>query len=170
MQDAQKYREAFESMFKKNYQSLYYCAYDILADSEEAKDVVNGLFSDLWQKRASPEKVGAEGYLFKAVRNRSLNYLKHKAVKDKFYSETARLRAEAVDEDPEEHESHIKLIYNTMAQFSEKTRHVFRQCSFEGRSYREVAEELGVTEAAVHKHISLAMASLREAFGKKSKK
>ena len=70
----------FEELFKKNYSPLFYNALDWVEDAEAAKDIVSELFSEVWSQYEHLRKEKIESYLFRSVRNRSINYLKHKSV------------------------------------------------------------------------------------------
>ena len=70
----------FEELFKANYSRIFYCALDLVEDTEAAKDIVSELFGDLWNQYERLRGERIEAYLYRAVRTRSVNYLRHKAV------------------------------------------------------------------------------------------
>src|SRR5690606_32626738 len=72
---------AFTEIFDRYQALLFTHAYHKLRDEAEARDVVQDVFVWLWEKRHELEINGnLPGYLYKAVRNRIFNLIKHKKV------------------------------------------------------------------------------------------
>lgn len=161
---------AFEELFKSNYSRLFYCAYDIVEDAEAAKDIVSDVFSEAWSyfQRMKEEKM--EAYLYRAVRNRGIDYLRHKAIEQQYQQVFMEMEAEWAEEENGSLEEDIAFMRNVIAGFSSQTRLIFEQCYFNGLKYKEVAEAMNLSEAAVHKHMVKAFAILREKFNNKSRK
>ena len=69
---------ALDELFRRYYVDLCRTALRFVNDEQEAEDIVQNLFISLWEKRAKQgEEPGAvASYLRRAVRNRSLNYLR----------------------------------------------------------------------------------------------
>jgi len=158
----------FEELFKANYSGLFYCAFDWVEDTEAAKDIVSELFGDVWNKYERLREEHIEAYLYKAVRNRCVNYLRHKIVETQYQQLFLSMKEAAVDEDTLAHEENLKLIDKVMESFTPQTRFIFEQCYFEGKTYREMAVLMNISVSAVHKHMNKAFAAFRKAFaGKK---
>ncbi len=170
MSNRAQWETEFEDLFKKNYSRLFYCALDWVEDSEAAKDIVSELFSEVWNQyeRLRNEKI--EAYLYRSVRNRSINYLKHKAVVIQHQQSFLSMKEEFIDEDAAAHEENLQLIDSTLEQFTPQTRFIFEQCYFKGKKYQEVADLMGISSSAVHKHMNKAFAIFRKAFAEKEKK
>lgn len=160
----------FEELFKKNYSPLFYSALDWVEDVEAAKDIVSELFSEVWNQyeRLREEKI--ESYLFRSVRNRSINYLKHKSVETQYQQSFLEMKEEFIDEDTTAHEENLHLIDLVMESFTPQTRFIFEQCYFEGKKYQEIAILLNISASAVHKHMNKAFATFRKVFAEKGKK
>lgn len=58
----------FEALFRKNYERLYYHAYDIIHDEDQAKDVVSDVFANVWQLRENTDMSTVLSYHYTAVR------------------------------------------------------------------------------------------------------
>ncbi|MDB5156429.1 MAG: hypothetical protein JWR50_1136 [Mucilaginibacter sp.] len=79
--------EAYTEIYDRYRGSLLIHAYKKLGDFEEAKDVVQEMFSSLWNDRLKiPETKNLVGYLYTIVRNKILNYIEHKKVEHKYAS------------------------------------------------------------------------------------
>lgn len=157
----------FEELFKKNYNRLFYYAYDWVEDEDTAKDLVSDLFGDLWNRYDILHESNLEAYLFKSLRNRCLNFLKHLAVEKQYQSSVLEMKEEVIDEDESRHEENLKKIEQTIDNFTPQTKAIFELCYFEGKTYQETAEAMGISTSAVHKHMNKAFTAFRLAFNKK---
>ena len=96
-----------------------------------------------------------------------LNVLKHQAV-EAGYRDEAMLKMELIEEEGDWHEEMLEKVEAAVEALNPQTRRVLDLCYFQGKKYVEAAEELGISANTVHKHISKAMAYLRESlFNKK---
>ncbi|PTS93303.1 RNA polymerase subunit sigma-70, partial [Pedobacter sp. HMWF019] len=67
-------QDAFSEIYDRYFGALYLHAFNRLRDKDEAKDLVQELFSYLWSKRSILEpKSNFSNYLYTWVRNRILN-------------------------------------------------------------------------------------------------
>ena len=114
---------------------------------EEAKDIVQQLFVDLFEKPVRLEGVRHLGaWLCMAVRNRCLNYLYVQDIEDK----RKMLYLEAINEaDAPEwlaDEELIKRIRTTISGLPEKDRRICELRFYKCMKYAEIAEQLAVSE------------------------
>lgn len=159
--------KSFEELFRKNYSRAFYYALDWVGDEETAKDVVSDCFGEMWRQYERLSPMDLEPYLFRMVKNRCLNILKHRAVEENYRGE-AQLRVALVEEETDWHEELLEKVEEAVEALNPQTRRVLDLCYFQGKKYAEAAEVLGISANTVHKHISKAMAFLREAlFNKK---
>lgn len=56
----------------------------------------------------------------------------------------------------------LERLRRGVAQLSPRTREIFLMHRLEGRKYREIAQDLGISQSAVEKHIARAMAHLTD--------
>src|SRR4051812_28952501 len=74
--------QAFEQVFKTQFKSLHAYALAILKDPDEAEEIVQQVFFKLWDRSQLDSFSGSlSAYLYRAVHNDCLNYLKHEKVK-----------------------------------------------------------------------------------------
>lgn len=171
MSHADLVEKEFEELFKVNYSKLFYCAYDFVRDTEAAKDIVSDVFDTAWSNysRLRGEKV--EAYLYRSVRNRCIDYLRHEVVVREHQQVFLEMRLEyEEEEDNEKLEADIARMRRILATLSPQTRLIFEQCYFEGKKYAEVAEAMSLSEAAVNKHMVKAFSTLRSGFQVKKQK
>jgi RNA polymerase sigma-70 factor (ECF subfamily) len=154
----------FEQIFREYFVRLYCFAYDFVEDAELARDIVSEVFASVWQRRQQMERDSVVGYLFISVRNQCLNHIKMQRRTDDYAD---FVRAVTDEEDVAQWitlEERIAELAKAMDSLSPRTRYVLEECYYNQLSYREVAEELGISIDGVKKHIVKAFAVLRAHF------
>lgn len=154
-------QRAFDRLFRKYY--LLLCAYARrFLEQEDAEEVVQETMLQLWENRcelAIESSLGA--YLFKAVRNRSLNLLAKKEIASRteavFYSKYQHLP----DVEPYSIKELAGHIEQAIARLPEAYRTAFVMHRFKGLSYKEIADLCQVSPKTVNYRISQALKLLR---------
>ena len=154
--------DEFEALFKEWYTPLFYKAVDWVEDEEVAKDLVSELFADLWKSYDRIRHYQMAPYLFTAIKNKSLNHLRHRKVECDNRAAYARMKEEMLG-DSELLEQRLAKMQEVIERQTPLTQFVFEACCYENKTYQEVADSLSVSVSAVHKHVSKMMAALRAA-------
>src|SRR5688572_30282792 len=76
---------AFEQIFRKHWHQLYCTAYFKVQSHPEAEEIVQSIFSALWEKRESLLITNLSAYLQIAVRNRVINHIRGKITQRKYW-------------------------------------------------------------------------------------
>jgi len=157
-------RKQFEKLFKEHFQYLCNFALQYVEDMDTAQDICQKVFIALWEKREEVDpKKSLKSYLFTSVKNRCLNHIRDQK---KYRSKVLDLDCGDIDIATEEdHFSENDLkekIEKALNQLPEKCRLVFEMSRFQNMKYREIAEELEISQKTVEAHMSKAMKSLRE--------
>lgn len=153
--------EEIGKLFRSTYPRLYRLAYSLLNDQEESKDVVSGIFMEILDKHILARDVNT--YLTSMVRNRSLDVLRHRQVKDDVWANILQEYEQWTSDTPaDEQINEIRLFIEK--ELTPQTRRILQMCYDDKKSYKEVASELGISVQAVNKHISQALRKLREHF------
>ena len=149
-----------EQMFRRHYEKMYNLARYILSDDDESKDVVSEVFTQILADDIVLLPESEEGYLIRSVRNRCLNLIAHKSVKER----VARLLTDDADiilsEDTDERLDQLLLIIDDLEPPIRKL--IFRLRYLQDKSYQEVADEVGVSKVTVFNHLSKAMDWIKE--------
>jgi RNA polymerase sigma-70 factor (ECF subfamily) len=156
---------AIEMLFKTYYQPLCQYAYSFLRDKDEAEEVVQASFINIWDRREELSiQTSVKSYLFRAVRNSCLNVIKHQRVKKEH--ETHELaKGEPVHEGASEGVTTSELerrITAAMKALPEQCRLVFQLSRFEELRYAEIAEQLNISVKTVENHMGKALRIMRE--------
>lgn len=151
-----------ERLFRQHYAGMYRVARSILYDADECKDVVSEVFARLMAEPVVLLPDTEEGYLFRSVRNRCLNLIAHKDVRERV-SKLLLADAETVlsERDDERLEQLIRIIEALEPPIR---RQILRLRFLREMTYQEVADELHVSKVTVYNHLSQAMDTIRELF------
>ncbi|KAK6021514.1 RNA polymerase sigma-70 factor, partial [Ostertagia ostertagi] len=161
---ARRDEQAFEQVFKTHFKSLHAYAFAMVKDSDEAEEIVQQVFFKLWDKSDLHAFSGSiSAYLYRAVHNESLNYLKHQKVKARHqlhvaYSMKQEQQTDKVNMMSKELETKYREALNELP---EQCRTVFQLSRFENMKYREIADNLGISVKTVENHMGKALKLLR---------
>jgi RNA polymerase sigma-70 factor (ECF subfamily) len=166
-------QRALELLFSIYFPRLNDFARNVIRDDVLSQDIVQEIFVKVWEKRAEIESINLEAFLFRLVRNRCIDYIKHlKVVNNRMqeiqlsskYEELYRI--DFVGNEPYvliEQELKFK-IENTIQHLPERCREVFILSRMKGLKNKEIAEMLNINIKNVERHLSRAMQSFRENF------
>ncbi len=164
--------KAFESVFRSWYEPMVNFADEYISDTESAKNIVQNIFMQLWEKHAlvDPDS-NLKSYIYMATRNACLSHLRHLRVETAFFekvkknSENLQLNYEALHEldiEKIDFSQLEKLIQDTIDALPERCREVFLLSRYEELKNKEIAEKLDITVKAVEANITRALTKLRE--------
>lgn len=157
-------RDAFEVVFRTYYSKLADYANGLVRGRDGAEDVVQEVFVALWTQRerlTTPDNL--VGYLYRAVRNRSLNQLRHKrmvadwqtrqAAEEPNYSPAADREAQGAEI--------TGAVRKAVATLSPRCRQVFELSRDAGLTYPEIASTLGISIKTVETLMGRALKGVR---------
>lgn len=161
-------RTAYTELYRRYTMLLLNHAYTRVHCRDQAKDVVQEVFVNLWDKRKEliiNKNVSA--FLYKSVRNIILNQIAHQQVSDKYISsiEDFALKNEAMADHLIREKQYAQLIQEEIGKLTPKMREVFELSRTEYLSHKEIALRLNISEQTVSKHISNALRTLRNRLG-----
>ena len=166
--EAVKRREqgVFKQLFETHFKKMTLFAEYFLLDRDEAEDIAQEIFVDLWNNAPTlPGIANLKSYLFVQVRNKCLNRLKHLHVEDHYKQWLAEAQAYAeipeVEIDPEL----LKRVYDVIEELPDQSRIVFKNCVLEGKKYKDVAEEMGISVNTVNTQMKRAYKYIRTRLG-----
>ncbi|WP_080905960.1 RNA polymerase sigma-70 factor [Parabacteroides sp. Marseille-P3160] len=157
-------RDNFDKIYILYYSRMHRFAKEYVILNEDAENIVQDVFVILWEKREVLEiKVSLISYLFSLVKNKCMDYLRHKLIEDKGQEElSAKLYSlELMDQTFSSEEEIEQIINSSIAKLPERCRKIFIKSHIEGKKYREIAEELNISVNTVENQISIALKKLR---------
>ncbi|MFN8253067.1 MAG: RNA polymerase sigma-70 factor [Ferruginibacter sp.] len=159
-----KDEQAFEKVFKQFFRSLHTYAFTMVRDAYAAEEIVQQVFLKLWERAEQIQISGTvPAYLYRAVHNESLNYLKHQKVISKHQLYVAyHMKHEKDDMKDGLTAAAIEKEYTAaLQQLPEQCRTVFQLSRFDQLKYREIAEQLGISVKTVEHQMGKALKILR---------
>lgn len=151
----------FEKIFKEFYRPMFLFAEAYVMDSQIAEDIVQDIFLKILNNKVIVT-TSIKSYLFRAVKNNSLDYLKKYNIEDQynyllydscFYSGN-------FDSDLDiELEEKVKKAIEILP---DKCSEILKMSLYQSYSYKEIAEELDVSVNTVKTQIKRAHKQLRE--------
>ena len=156
--------DPFEIVFRSFYPALCRYAGSIVNDDDQAEDIVQQVFINIWEKRHTITfHVSAKSYLYRAVHNRCLNYLEQNKVRQMYASENSTMAEPASPPDLPQHQRELQLqITNAINKLPEQCRIIFKLSRFEEMKYAEIAAHLGISIKTVENQMGKALRVLRE--------
>lgn len=152
----------FENIFREHYTGLVNFARHYVTDPDEAESIVQELFTGLWSKADSITiRTSVKSYLYGAVRNACLNYLKHLKVQNAYTEHQLHLATDLDTTDFLELDELKARIDEAFEQIPEKCREIFELSRYEGKKYHEIADELNLSIKTVENQMGKALKILR---------
>ena len=159
-------RTAFKKIFRSYYKRLHGFAYTFVECRQEAEDVVQSVFLNIWARRDDWNPAGElKSYLFKAVKNEALNVIRHQKVVDDAEDEVIRtfreLKKTRRDEDYETRQLR-RDIEKAIDRLPPRCRQIFLLNRKSGLTYAEIADFLDLSVGTVNTQMGRALRSLRD--------
>lgn len=166
---------AFEELHRRYYKSLLTLAIKKIGDEDEAYDLLQDMFIELWEKR---EGFSIQNPLGNYLKNRLWfklsGYFRSKGFKEKhFQNFSAFLKTEQdrmpyldaleIREMDHQYELVMSVINRTIEEMPDKMREVFLMSRSNKYSILEIAEVLNISPKTVKNQINIAMNRIRQA-------
>lgn len=158
-------QDSFQKLYNNHSDSIRNFIYYKSGDLSFAEDTVQESYLRLWKKCAEVSFEKAKAFLFAVANNLMLDMLKHKKVQLKF---SAHQRITSANETPEfllEEQEFKQKLESVISGLPESQRVVFLLNRIDKLKYREIAEQLGISQKAVEKRMHKALLVIREKIG-----
>lgn len=162
--------DAFDMVYHRYAGKLFAFALKYLKSREEAEELVQSVFLKVWENQATLKKeTSFKSYLFTIAYNEICNLFRKRKYLQNFIKS-------AISEKPEtstEIESQIEFRFvleqvdQIIVQLPEKQRVVFLKSRQEGKSSKEIADELGLSKGTVDNYISESLKFIRASLNDK---
>jgi RNA polymerase sigma-70 factor (family 1) len=159
---------AFAQIYDRYKFILHAHAVNKLRDREEARDIIQEVFTYLWSRRDVIKLTGSlSGYLYGAVRHAILNKICREKVQEKYLDSLTAFSAQdniLTDHRIREHQLR-EQIEKEIGMLPTKMREVFELSRNEHLSHKEIAWKLEISEQTVSKQITNALRILKLRLG-----
>jgi RNA polymerase sigma-70 factor (ECF subfamily) len=154
---------AFQEIYRRYWYKLYMVARRKVNAEEDAEEIVQDIFVDLWERRTRLHINELNKFLFSAVKYKVLNYIKSQMVRQAYQSDALNAKIDA-DFNTEEELALGDLsqaILTGIKKMPSKTQEIFKLNRLEGLSVKEISELLQIPERTVEYHISQSLRTMR---------
>ncbi len=155
---------AFELLFHAYYPGLVVYASQFTFDKDEAEEIVQDFFVRFWQKHQSVQPYESlRNYFFSAIKNRCINYLKHKKIEDYYIKQLSGISENHLvyNQDLYSATELQEKIKNSISLLPERCREIFTMSRIQGLKNEEIAQQLTLSKRTVETQISHALKVLR---------
>ncbi len=152
--------DAFRSLYDRYSWRIYYLSKKYLHSDEEAEELVQTVFMNLWEHRASlDENMPVRSYIYKSAVNYVCNHLKKKAIRSRFIELAMKrntIQSNGTYEQVFFHdlESTVNFVVEKLPPQQQK---IFELSRNKGLTHEEIAGMLHLSERTVKNHIYRAL-------------
>lgn len=146
---------AFREIFYRYQDRIYRYNQKILRNHEASEEILQDVFVKVWNYREKIDTSREFSFLlFKIAKNTIINYLKSQKAKQHLSSDTINtLSTNICPEEMMIWNQYSSMLDQAIDGLPERCRTVFKKSRFEGKSYEEIAEDLGITRNTVRLQI-----------------
>ena len=155
----------YKSLFEEYYQALCQYACSITGDMMEAEDIVQDVFVYIWKSKEKINfKSNPKSYLLTAVRNKIYEKKRKKSLQVVSNLEGSELSNVAQDNIESKFEEYLLLdrVYKSIRQLPLRCNTIFVLSKIEGKSNKDIAEQLGLSVKTIENQMTKAYKLIRE--------
>ncbi len=159
-------KPAFENIYRHHVQELYHYGIKIHSNSSLIKDVIQSLFVELWNQRASLSSTdNVKYYLFKALRFKIYRELKNQTYRDQqqgsYYEQEFIESTEVKLMDAELKAERKQMLHKALAELPPRQKEILHLLYSEELSYEKIAELMAINVASVYTLAWKALSALK---------
>ncbi len=158
-------QKGFEMLYNRFYKPLCSHAVRFVYSKDVAEDIISDIFLSIWKNKTFENiHISYRAYLFTSVRNRCFLYLQqeHKKFTDIDDKENTWIEPSDSPEEMMFYDELRNQIEKSIGELPPQCQKVFLMNRYEGKKYKEIAEELNIAQKTIEAHISKALAHLRQ--------
>jgi RNA polymerase sigma-70 factor (ECF subfamily) len=155
---------AFDELYLKYYALLCTNAYFFLKNEQEAKDLVQTLFLDLWDKQLYNNfHEDVRGYLFRAVKNRCMNHFARQKIRTKKEQGYTAIILQEEDGLPplEANGDCYGQLHSALEEMPSQKKAAIRMVYLHGKKYQDAADTMRISINSLKTHLRTGLRILR---------
>ena len=162
--------KAFEKLYSTYYVYLCSVATKYIYDVETAKEIVNDVFINTWNNRATLNDP-VTPYLVRAVQNRCLNHLQRKRTQEvpltDVQEQLLTIQEQAINADDHplawlEDKEFETFVADAIDSLPTKCKDIFQQYLYQHKTYEEIAVANGIAPSTVRVQIKIGLSKIKE--------
>jgi len=156
--------DAFDSIYDKYSGKLYAFGLKYLRSTGEAEELVQSVFLKVWENYKSLKKeLSFKSYLFTIAYNDICKLFRKRNYQQKFISDTLAENPQASFDIEEgiDYQSVLERVHQIVDKLPERQKTIFLKSREEGKSTKEIAEEVGLSSGTIDNYISESLKFIR---------
>lgn len=155
-------QKAFSLLFEEQWFELYEIAYRKMQNHEDAQEVVQNLFVEIWEKREKLFISNPQNYLRVSLRNKCIDLIRSRIIQDRYVDHCKSFQQSLCQtQDEIDFKELSERVDKGVGNLPEKSRNIFALSRYEGLSTREIAKRIKLSEKAVEYHLTKALKILK---------
>lgn len=153
---------AFNTLFKIYSNRLYHFAYRYLKSVTLSEELVQDVFMKIWEKRKDlKEELSIKSYLFTIAFNIIRKHFRSEMYHSKFLKMHIPIETDLKTEQTITNNSLHDYVEELVQKLPYRRREVFIKSRLDGKSIKEIAEEMGISHKTVENHLTDALKIIR---------
>jgi len=161
-------KKAYEAVYNEFFGVLYHLCLNYLHDDKVAEEMVQDTFMKLWEIRETlNDQINIRNFLYTITKNNCLNHLRNQKISLKHQENMKYLEMQFNYEALEKLGNYLQFeelrnkIDDAISKLPAEVIETFKLSRFEELSYREIADQQGISIKTVEARISKALRILR---------
>ena len=156
--------EAFDLIYEKYSGKLYAFGLKYLRSKDEAEELVQSVFLKLWENYKNLKKESSfKSYLFTIAYNDICKLFRKRNYQQKFIADTLYENSQSSSETENgvDYQSVLERVQQIVNKLPERQKTIYLKSREEGKSTKEIAEEVGLSPGTIDNYISEALKFIR---------
>ena len=149
----------FESVYTSHWEKLYAFCFRLTRDEHLSQNIVQDIFTDLWERKETLQVLSIENYLFRAAKNQVLKEYRRKRFDTTVIEE--KFEDYFIDHIPVLETELLNKLYVLLDHLPEKRKEILIMSKIEEKGIEQIAAELNISKQTVKNQISSALKQLR---------
>lgn len=157
-------KDNFDKIYVLYYSRMHRFAKEYVLSDEEAENIVQDVFLLLWERKDVLDvQISLVSYIFSLVKNKCLDFLRHQVVVNEYKKDLSlKLSAlELLNYTLSSEEDIERIVANAVNKLPDRCKQIFLKSRVEGKKYKEIADELGLSVNTVENQMAIALKKLR---------
>ena len=158
------HKNAFTELYRNYYVELCNFALRFVESPDISEEIVQDVFLNIWRRRKEWSPQSPRSYLYKSVRNKALDLLKHRKVELK-WEKVTKVREIQHIESPEQLYEDVELnlaVQKAIDQLPDRRKTIFLLSRDDELTYKEIATVLDLSVKTVETQMGRALKTLRQ--------
>ena len=155
---------AFKQIYDRYWLGIYKTVKRYTKSQEVAEDIVQEIFTTLWNNRTHfTEVINIEYYLITMAKNLTYKTLRKMAFEKEVRNHWSEegLRKENVENDAVLDQQYAQLIQHAVGLLPSQQKQIFQMAKVEGLSHKDIATQLKISHLTVKTHMAKALRTIR---------